>query len=465
MTRSVRILVVDDDADALKVISSVLLTEGYRVDTFTSPLNAMRQLREETYDTILVDYQMPEMSGIEFIRGAKTFINEVPLILITAYGTIPHAVEVVKEGAYHYLTKPLNYDELKVVLRNSVAFNLLRESHKKLEQELQRTYRFHELVGQSRAMKKIFQQIEFVSMLDTAVLILGEKGMRKESVAKAIHESSNRKDAPFISLECSSVAEAELENILFGSEEKGPNGMPRIQQGELELAAQGTLFINEIENLPVKLQEKLLSFLQENKFARAGGSEKVKSNVRIVTATDGELESAVEKKAFDRTLYLHLKSHIIYVPPLRERREDIPVLAEHFLKEFSKKYQKDIRGFSSSVYAKLLSRPFSENVAELEHLVERACIVCQSPYIELEDAPELLQESWQSDEDILSPFFKEKMKVVENFEREYFISLLTATRGRIGEAASLSGLSEKNIYEKLKKYGLKKEDFKGDKNS
>ncbi len=464
MTQSVRILVVDDDSDALTVISSILLTEGYRVDTLTSPLQALQHLKEEAYDTILVDYQMPEMSGLEFIHRAQALTKDVPLILFTAYGAIPHAVEAVKEGAYHYLTKPLNYDELKVVLRNSVAFHLLRESHKKLEQELQRTYRFHELVGQSRAMKKIFQQIELLSRLDAPVLILGEKGTRKEAVAKAIHENSNRKDAPFVSLECASVASAAIENVLFGLEEKGPNGALRVQQGKLESAEGGTLFVHGIGNFPLKLQGKLLSFLQEKKFMRAGGQEKVKSNVRIVTASDGELESAVEKKTLDKTLYHCLKGHIIYIPPLRERREDIPILAERFLKEASEKYQKNIRGFSSSVYARLLSHHFSENVAELEVLIERACIVCQSPTIGLEDMPELLQENESDDEEVLSSFFKEKMKLVGNFEREYFTSLLTKTAGRIGEAAKISGMAERNIYEKLKKYGLKKEDFKGDKN-
>lgn len=428
-----KILVVDDEEDTLKVIASNLAREGYAVDTFSSPAHAMQRLHEETYDTILLDYQMPEMNGIEFLKKVKSFNKDVPVILITGYATIPRAVEAMTEGAYHYLTKPLNYDELKIVLRNSVTLHILRNSHKRLEQELQKTYSFYNLIGKSKVMKKIFYQIKAASKTDSWVLIQGEKGTGKETIAKTIHNGSKRKDFPFVSFDCSLLPQTLLDEELI---EKTKN------------ADKGSLFLEEVQCLPADLQVKFFHVLEGKEF-----------NARVLSGTTEDLQQAVNDRTFHKELFQKLNVFPIMVPPLRERKEDIPLLASHFLKEYSKTHQKDIRSFSPTVYAKLLSYDFPENVGELERLVERACVVCQCECIELEEIPGLLLEE-EMEEESLTPFLKEKQKTVENFEREYLVTLLTATKGKISEAAKVSGLAERNIYEKLKRYGLKKEEFK-----
>lgn len=463
MIRRSKVLVVDDDEDTLEVVTSTLLREDYAIEPFSSPVLALQRLQQESYDTLLVDYQMPEINGLEFIRKARIHDKDVPIILFTAHATISHAVEAIKEGAYHYLIKPLNYDELKLVLKNSIALHLLRASHKRLELELQKTYSFHSLVGRSKAMKSVFHQIEVVSRTDTPVFIQGEKGTGKETIAKTVHYNSRRKTAPFVSMDCSSVAPMFAERELFGSEAETHDGAPKVKYGKIESAEGGTLFIDEVQNLSLPLQESFYRFLNESKFTRVGGHEKIKSDVRVIAATSQGLESAVEQKTFHKELFNALKTVTLAVPPLRERREDIPLLAEHLLKLYSQKHQKEACCFSPSVYTRLLSYDFPENVTELDRLIERACIVSHSSCVEVEDIPGLLRENdGVLDEEPLSAFQMEKQKVVENFERDYFISLLNATKGKIGEAAKISGLAERNIYEKMKKYGMKKEDFKAD---
>lgn len=461
MTPAACILVVDDEADTLKVISSVLVTEGYRADTFTSPVQALQKLKEESYDAVLVDYKMPDMDGLEFLKAIKASDSDVPVILFTAYATLSHAVEAMKCGAYHYFSKPLNYEELKIVLKNSIMFHRLQKSHKRLEQEVYKTYNFHNVVGKSKLMKKVVRQIEALSRLNSCVLIQGEKGTGKELVAKTIHYNSRRKEAPFIVVDCSAIEESCLQKELFG-ENQGADKTITMNKGRIKEAEEGTLFIKEIHCLPLHVQAMLFSFLKENESLVSEGGENVKADVRVIVSTSAELEDEMEKGRFHKNLFKMLKAFQVIVPPLRDRHEDIPLLAEHFIKKYAQQFRKDIPCFSSSVYSRMLSHKYQENVSELERLVERACIACQSQCVGIQDIPELLRDN--EDEGLAegesSSFSKEKQKVLEQFEREYFISLLDQTHGRIGEAASICGIAERNIYEKLKKYGLRKEDFK-----
>lgn len=463
MPVKIKVLVVDDEEDTLKVIASNLSLDGYFVDTFTSPVYALKRFQEKDYDTVLVDYQMPEMDGFEFLQKARAINRDVPVILFTAHATISRAVEAMKEGAVDYLVKPLNYDELKIVLRNSITVHLLRKSSERLLQDIQKKHGFQNLLGISKVMKKIFTQIEIASKTNGAVLLLGEKGTGKETIAKAIHYSSlERKLFPFVSMDCSCVTQPFVDAELFGCENRQKEENPGIQEGRLSRAEGGTLFLTEIHALPLLSQLKLLQFLEDKTFSRVNGSETLTADVRIIAATGMELLKAVSEKTFHEELYYKLNVLSIVVPPLRERREEIPSLVGYFLKMYASKHSREACCLSPAAYAKLLLYNFPGNIAELESLIERACIVSQSSCIDLEDLPQIFQEKRETDSegDFLSPFSKEKKKVVENFERDYLLSLLTATRGKIGEASKISGIAERNLHEKLKKYGLHKEDFK-----
>ncbi len=401
------------------------------------------------------------MDGLEFLKAIKASDADVPVILFTAYATLSHAVEAMKCGAYHYFSKPLNYEELKIVLKNSIMFHRLKKSHQRLEQEVYKTYNFHNVIGKSKLMKKVVRQIEALSRLNAGVLIQGEKGTGKELVAKTIHYNSRRKEAPFIVVDCSAIEESCLQKELFGENQDADKTIT-MNKGRMKEAKGGTLFIKEIHFLPLHVQAMLFSFLIEKKSLVPEDGENVKADVRVIVSTSAELEDEVKEGKFHRALFEMLKSFPVIVPPLRDRHEDIPILAEHFIKMYARQYRKDISCFSSSVYSRMLSHEYRENVSELERLVERACIACQSQCVGLEDVPELLRDN--EDEGLAegesSSFSKEKQKVIEQFEREYFASLLEKTHGRISKASKVSGLAERNIYEKLKRYGLRKEDFK-----
>ena len=375
MPGKINVLVVDDEEDTLKVIASNLSLEGYFVDTFTSPVYALKRFQEKDYDTVLVDYQMPEMNGLEFMQKVRAVNKDIPVIIFTAHATISRAVEAMKEGAVDYLVKPLNYDELKIILKNSITVCLLRKSNERLFQDIQRKHGFQNLLGTSKAMKKIFTQIEIASKTDgQTVLLLGEKGTGKESIAKAIHYGSRRKPLPFVSMDCSCVTQSFADTELFE---------------RLSRAEGGTLFLTEIHALPLLSQTKLLQFLEDKTFSRVNGNETLTVNVRIIAATGMELLKAVSGKTFHEGLYYKLNVLSIVVPPLRERREEIPLLAGHFLKMVASKHGRVATCLSPAVYAKLLSYDFPGNITELESIIERACIVCQSSCIDVSDLPQI----------------------------------------------------------------------------
>lgn len=460
MPPRIKILVLDDDEDTLKVISDNLSNEGYTIDTFSSPVFALEQIQRKTYDTLLVDYQMPEMNGLEFLEKARSVNRDVPVIIFTAHGSIPQSVDAMKQGAYHYLAKPLNYDELKIVLKNSITLHLLKESHEKLQHELQKIYGTYHFIGKSKVMRKIFYQMEMASKSDAAVLIQGEAGTGKLTIAKIIHYNSRRKDALFVSVDCRAFPETFLSCELFGCDEHTLPVCRGKEYGQIHAAEGGTLFIDEIEYLPPRLQVKLLEFFREKESQNQEGKEAAQGNVRMMASATKSLKRAAEEKAFHEELFYCLNVFPIVVPPLRERREDILLLAQHFLSVYSQKYKKNILSFSPQAYARLISYDFPGNVRELEHIVERACVVCESSSIEVQDLTDFPEENGGISVDTLSSFSSEKKKILDNFERDYLVSLLTSTKGRIGEAAKVSGLAERNIYQKLKRYGLKKEDFK-----
>jgi len=456
-----RLLVIDDEPGSLKVIAANLRQDGYAVEASLDSGEGLRKLEEDGYDLIVLDYLMPKMDGMEFLRAARERRISVPVIMITAYASVKMAVEAMKLGAYNYLTKPLNYDELKLLVRQALEMRLAEKRLARLQQELNERYGFHALVGKNHLMRRIYHTIEAIAPTDVTVLIHGETGTGKELIAKAIHYNSPRRDAGLLPVSCAALAESLLETELFGHEKGAFTGAVRRRIGRFESASGGTFFLDEVSEIPLAIQVKLLRVLEERVIERVGGNERIPVNVRIIAATSKDLKAMVELGKFREDLYYRLDVMPLTVPPLRERKDDIPLLVEHFLAVYREKWKKDIRTISPALMGYLFAHEWPGNVRELEHWIERAVVLARGDVLEMDDLEAFAAEPGTTvDARATDGFLAAKQQVIESFERDYFRRLLTEVKGSVGLAARLSGLNERNLYEKMRKYGLRKEDFR-----
>jgi DNA-binding NtrC family response regulator len=456
-----RVLVIDDEPGSLKVIAANLRQEGYAVEVSLDGVEGLKRLDEEGYDLVVLDYLMPKMDGMQFLQASRERWLSVPVIMITAYGTVKMAVEAMKRGAYNYLTKPLNYDELKLLVRQALEKRLAEQRVAQLRQELTERYGFHALVGKNHLMRRIYQTIETIAATDVTVLIQGETGTGKELIAKAIHYNSRRREAGFVPVHCAALAESLLEAELFGHEKGAFTGATQRRIGRFESAHGGTFFLDEVSEIPLSIQVKLLRVLEERVIERVGGNERIPVDIRITAATARDLRAMVEQGTFREDLYYRLNVMPLLVPPLRERKDDIPLLAEHFLAVYREKWKKDVRSISPSLMGRLFAHDWPGNVRELEHWIERAVVLARGDSLEAEDL-DAATADLGPEGDVPAPggFLEAKQQVIESFERDYFRRLLAETKGSIGLAAKRSGLNERNVYEKMRKYGLRKEDFR-----
>jgi two-component system, NtrC family, response regulator len=457
------ILVVDDEPNYQIVLSELLREEGFEVYTTSTGEDAFKLAREIDLDLIITDMRMPGMSGLELLKAFKALNRDLPVIMITAFGEVEKAVEAMQAGAFNYLTKPFNNDELVVSIRKAMEhYSLLRENTR-LRGEMQIRYGFANLIGKSRRMQQIYTLIEKVAPTPSTVLISGESGTGKELVARAIHFNSLRKEAPFISINCAALPEALLESELFGHEKGAFTGAVALRKGRFELADSGTLFLDEVAEMSLSLQAKLLRVLQEKNFERVGGTKTLRVDVRILAATNRDLKEEVEKGSFRYDLYYRLNVLHIVLPPLRDRLDDLPLLAAHFIEKFAKLLNRKGLQISPDTLRYLASLPWEGNVRELENIIERAAILAPGNIIEVEDVQsnantEQKSSEWPADLNLdrLIPPEVSLPDVLNTIEEQMVKKALNRANHIQARAAEDLGITKSLLQYKMKKYGLQR---------
>jgi two-component system response regulator AtoC len=455
------VLVVDDDPGTRKVAKANLSLEGFEVLVASSGAEALARLDESDPLAVVSDLKMPDMDGIALMDRVHALRPSLPVVLVTAHATVQTAVEAMRKGALHYLTKPTRYDELALVLRHAVAHERQRRDVARLRGELEQAAGFEEIVGTSPAMREVFSMVEQVAEADATVLLRGETGTGKELVARAIHRRSPRRERPFVAVNCTAIPRDLMESEFFGHEKGAFTGAVARRIGRFEQAHGSTLFLDEVGDLDLAIQAKLLRVLQEQELTRVGAQDAIRVDVRIVAATNRDLEALVHDGRFRDDLYYRLNVIPIRLPPLRERTSDLPALMEHFLGSFAKRYGRRGPIPPPDVIAAARAYPWPGNVRELRNLCERAVLMGWAAVAPiLGGGPRADQYGATALVDPSLPLLEAKQRLVERFEREYLTRLLKEHRGRIGEVARAAGIAERNLYEKMKAYGLSRDDYR-----
>jgi DNA-binding NtrC family response regulator len=448
---SLRILVVDDEPSQRELIGGFLKKQGHEVLLARSGEEALSRVRETRVDLVLSDFKMLGMSGLDVLRAVKTVNPEIPFILMTAYGTVETAVQIMKEGGADYLTKPLDLDELLLRITRASEQVRLRTAVRDLQAHLVERHRLEGIIGESGRMQEVLALVERVAPSNATVLIRGESGTGKELIARAIHFNSPQAAGPLVALNCAALPEQLLESELFGHEKGAFTGAVAQRKGRFELADGGSIFLDEIGDLSPALQVKLLRVLQERQFERLGSTRTLTVNVRILAATHRNLEQAMREGAFREDLYYRLNVVTIQIPPLRERREDIPPLLDHFLRTFAEKNQRAVTGLTAAARDALLKYEYPGNVRELENIVERAVLLCRGPVIDTEDLPVTLRPGDRRPEE---PESRALPDILASIECQAIRTALGRHGGIQTQAAADLGISERVLRYKMKKYGL-----------
>jgi two-component system NtrC family response regulator len=451
-----RILVVDDQAAQRELITGFLRKQNFEAIAAESAEKALDRFRREPFDLVLTDMKMPGMSGLELLTALRTMNPEATVIVVTAYGTVETAVAAVKAGAADYLTKPVNLEELLYRIEQVKERRRLLSENVELREALQSHHRIEGIVGESGQMLEVLSLVRRVAPSEATVLIRGESGTGKELIAKAIHYASPRASAPLVRVNCAALPENLLESELFGHEKGAFTGALASRKGRFELADGGSLFLDEIGDLPLPLQSKLLRVLQEREFERVGSSVPIKVNVRIMAATNMDLESLMKSGKFREDLYYRLNVVALLLPPLRERRQDLPLLMDLFLTVFAEKNRKTIRGFTDEAREVLLRYDYPGNVRELENLIERAVVLTRDDVIGKNDLPLSIRGIPESEREQLDQ--ASLTAVVEGVERRMIREALDKAGGVQTRAAEMLGISERALRYKLSKYGIRGEE-------
>jgi DNA-binding NtrC family response regulator len=453
-----RLLVVDDEPTQREMLTSILQRAGYEVETASNGAEAIARLQEGHYDLLLTDQKMPGMDGLELLDRARTHIPGLPVVLMTAYGSVSSAVEAMKRGASDYLTKPFERDELVLVLEKVLRQRRLEDEVAALHGVLRERYRLGNLIGSSPSMQDIFNLVERIAHTDVPVLIRGESGTGKELVARAIHESSSRSERQFVALNCAAVPETLLESEFFGHERGAFTGAVKARLGRFREAHGGTLFLDEIGAMRVDLQAKLLRAIQDQKIQPLGSAGSVPVDVRILAATGENLEEAIRDKRFREDLFYRLNVVPVQLPPLRERVEDIPLLVDHFLSASARKFERDPVGASVEVLERLQVYPWPGNVRELENCVERMVLLARAPRLTLADLPANIRQGPKPGEEMDGSFRLPPDGVrLPELERHLIIQALQRSRGALGPAARLLGISYKTLQYRIQKHDIRRE--------
>ncbi len=448
-----KILVVDDDRSLVEVLKVRVESAGYEVTTALKEETAIAATKEQVFDLAIIDLQLEGTSGITLMQKIHLVIPELPVIILTAHGSIESAVEAMKQGAYSYVTKPFNARDLLLQVEKALENRVLKNEIQRLKSFLEEEYDFGNIIARSEKMQGVLEIVTRIAGNDSTVYIQGESGTGKELIAKAIHMASNRKDKPFIALNCAAIPETLLESKLFGHERGAFTGATQSARGSFTQAHTGTIFLDEIGDMSLTIQAKVLRVLQERQFYPVGSEKLAEVDVRVIVATNKDLEEEVKKGLFRNDLYYRIHVIPINLPPLRERKEDIQPLVEHFLKKFNQNMKKEVKGVTTEAMKKLLLHDWPGNVRELENTIEFAMAMTQLDYI-TEDY--VLQSKALPVDDTLKP-----LKDAKNaFERSYLIGLLQICKGNVSEAAELAGKYRADFYGLLSKHNLNAADFR-----
>ncbi len=445
------ILVLDDEPMQLKALSGFLKNKGFDVVSTTSANDAIKLLKSQPVDLVLTDFKMPEKTGLEVLTETKDINPEIDVVIMTAYGSIDSARQVLMTGAVDYLTKPIDLVQLELIIKKARERKQLISENKRLREQLTERVGFKHIISQSTEMEDVLNRVARVATSKATVLIRGESGTGKEQVAQAIHVASPRADGPFVVVNCAALSEGVLESELFGHERGAFTGAVRQMQGRFERAEGGTLFIDEVGDIPAAVQVKLLRAIQEQTFERVGGAETVHVDTRIIAATNRNLEKMVKEGQFREDLYYRLNVVSILIPPLRERRNDIQPLIDHFLKKYSEENGKSILGMSKEALHLMMKYDYPGNVRELENIIEQAVVLSRSDILVTDDLPFSVQEL-QSENRMARGTLEERLAI---FEQKLLREALAKADGIQTKAAEMLGLSERNLRYKLKKHGMK----------
>ena len=452
------ILIVDDDKNILEVLSLRLEGEGYQVTPTTGAEDALRVVKDDLFDLALVDLKLSEKeSGIDLMEKMHQMAPEMPVIILTAYGTIDTAVEAMKRGAYSYLTKPFDRRELLLQIKNGLEKSILSREVRRLKSLVGERYGFENIIGKCKKMQDVMEQVRKAAETDSNVCIYGESGTGKELIAKSLHLLSSRKDKPFVAVNCATIPKGLHEGELFGYEKGAFTGAVRKKRGFFVQAHGGTIFLDEVSEMPESMQVKLLRVLQERQFYSLGGEKPTDVDVRILTATNKNLEDAVKNGEFREDLFYRIYVIPIFLPPLRERKEDIPLLVDHFVKKLDKEMRKGVKSISTPALKKLLAYSWPGNVRELENTIEYAVAMTNQDMI----GEEMILQTKVVEEDGPKPLKEAKRE----FEKSYISQMLSLTEGNVSNAAKLAGKYRADFYALLKKHDLNPSEFKTPKHS
>ncbi len=448
------LLLVEDDQNAREGMRAALEEEGYRVIGKADARGALEILKKKKVDLVITDLRLPGMDGLELLKKTQRLSPSTLIIVITAYATVENAVEAMKEGAYDYVTKPINLDRFLLLIKRAVTekkqreeYQILREKYETLKKQVEERHSFESLIGASHKMQAIFQTILQIAPARAPVLIQGESGTGKELIARALHARSDRKDKPFIAVHCAALATTLLESELFGHEKGAFTGAVESKPGRFELANHGTLFLDEVSEIDPAVQVKLLRVLQEQEFERVGGVKTIKVDVRVISATNVQLEGKVKEGKFREDLYYRLKVISLNIPPLRERREDIPLLVHAFIKEANQANNKKIKGITSRALTFLINYSWPGNVRELKNVIESMVVLAKKDVITAADIPAYIKQELESKEAVVPVKLEGSWAEIE---KTLIFAALRYAEGNKTRAADLLGLSRRTLYRKLK---------------
>ena len=447
MEPKVNILIVDDEEIVRESLASWLMEDGYEVEAAENGLRALERLPARDWNLAMVDLKMPGMDGIQLMDEIRKVRPETIVIIMTAYATVDTAVQAMKKGAYDYIVKPFNPEDLSMTIRKIIEHQKLVKENLYLRRELKKQFQLHDMVSKNHKMIEIFELVKTVAKSNSIVLVQGESGTGKELLSRAIHMESPRKDEPFVSVSCASLTESLLESELFGHEKGAFTGADQARGGKIELAKNGTLFLDEIGDISLKLQMDLLRVLEQREFRRVGGTQMIPINSRIIAATNRNLKKAIEEGRFREDLYYRLNVISVHIPPLRDRKEDIPLLVEHFIDRFNIEMGKNVEGVAESAMRLLMDYGWPGNARELRNVIERAMVVTKGRTI-LESDLSLPQPP---------PAAESRGKSLSEMEKEHIRQVLQENRWNIIRSAQVLGIDRVTLYNKIRKYELKRE--------
>ena len=451
MDKKEKILIVDDEKVVRESLFHWFEEDNYQVETAEDGEIALQKYEKEKFDLLLVDMKMPGMSGLDLLSKIKAIDKDALIILITAFASVPTAITALKTGAFDYVTKPVDPDELTHLVKKALEQRALKIENTQLKENIDEIIKPDNLIGESFQMKKIYELVQSVAHTDTTVLIRGDSGTGKELVAKAIHINSSRKYFPIITVNCGALTESLLESELFGHEKGSFTGAQFKRKGKFEMADRGTIFLDEIGSISLKMQIELLRIIETKQFNRVGGNELIKSDFRVITATNEPLEELVKAGKFREDLYYRLNVFTIVIPPLRERRDDIPLLVNFFINKFSTAMNKKIKSVSKEAMDFLINHNWPGNVRELENAIERAMVVGKTNSIIVEDLP--FHVSSNNFE------FNNEEKSLSSMERKYIFNILNENSWNISKAAQILEIDRVTLYNKISKYNLRKTEY------